>query len=98
MRARQKFSYIIENIFEPQEVFLFMQKYAGLTNKEMYGTFNMGMDYAIFLPEKDVTKALEIIKSNKLTGIHAGYAQKGAKQVIIKSKNITFSSESLDLR
>jgi phosphoribosylformylglycinamidine cyclo-ligase len=98
MRARPQFSYVIENILEPQEVFTFMQKHAGLTNKEMYGTFNMGMDYAIFLPEKDVTKALEIIKSNKFTGIPAGYIQKGAKQVIIKPKNITFSAESLDLR
>lgn len=98
MRARKSFRYIIENIFEPNDVFPFMQKHAGLTNKEMYGTFNMGMDYALFLPGDDVEKAQQIIKKNKFSSINAGYVEKGEKEVVIEPKNITFSAESLDLR
>ena len=98
MRARHNYTYIIEQIFPPQEIFLFIQKHANLTDYEMYQTFNMGADFALFLPEKDIKRALEIIKKSGFQGLDAGYVEKGGRQVIIKSKNLTFSSSSLDLR
>lgn len=98
MRARQKFTYVIENILDPQEVFNFMQKHANLTDYQMYDEYNMGMDYALFIPEKHVKKALRLITKNKFQAIHAGYVEKGERQVIIKPKNITFTSETLALR
>lgn len=98
MRARQPYTYVIEKLFEPQEVFLFIQKHANLTTYDMYDEYNMGMDFAIFLPEKHVKKAQEIVKKNKFKSIDAGYVQKGERQVIIKPKNIVFSSKTLDLR
>lgn len=98
MRASQSFTYIVEKIFEPQDVFKFIQKHANLTDYEMYETFNMGQDYTIFLPAKDVKKAKAIIKKNGFESLDAGYVAKGPRQVIIKPKNVTFSSETLDLR
>jgi len=98
MRARSNFTYVIEKIFDPQEVFLFIQKHANLDDYEMYQTFNMGMDYALFIPEKDIEKAQKIITKNKFQSINAGYIKKGEKQVIIKPKNIVFKGETLDLR
>lgn len=98
MRARGNFTYVIEKMYKPQEVFLFIQKHANLSNKEIYDTYNMGQDYAIFINPKDVKKAQEIIKKNKFESINAGYIKKGPRQVIIKPKNITYKSETLDLR
>lgn len=98
MRAKQNFSYILDKIFEPQELFLFMQKHAGLSDKEMYETFNMGMDYAVFISEKDVEKSMDIIKQNKFESIDAGYLEKGDKKVVIKPKNIIYKGSSLNLR
>ncbi len=98
MRAKENFTYIIEKIIDPQEIFLFIQKRANLSDKEMYGTYNMGMDYAIFLPEKDVKEAQKIIKENGFTSIDAGYIKKGERQVMIKPKKIIFKSETLNLR
>jgi phosphoribosylformylglycinamidine cyclo-ligase len=98
MRGRPQFTYLIEKIFEPQEVFEFIQKNAGLSDLEMYQTYNMGMDYAIFVPEKDVQKTLKIITENKFEAIDAGVVQNGEKQVIIKPKNLTFKGDTLDLR
>lgn len=98
MRARQNYTYIIEKIFEPQEIFLFIQKHTNLDDYEMYQTYNMGMDYAIFLPEKHIKKAQKIVKNNKFQSIDAGYVEKGERQVIIKPKNIIFKGETLDLR
>lgn len=98
MRAKPAFTYRIEKIFEPQEIFHFIQKHAGLSDEDMYGTFNCGQDYAIFIPVSDVKKTLEIIKKNKFQGLDAGVVEKGVKQVIIESKNIVFNAEELDLR
>lgn len=98
MRARGEFAYIVENLFEPQEVFRFIQEHAGLDEKDMYETYNMGQDYVIFVPEDDVKKTLSIIEKNKFKGMDAGYIEKGERQVILKSKNITYSGKTFNLR
>lgn len=98
MRAKQEFTYIVEKLFDPQEIFLFIKKHAGLSDYDAYDTYNMGQDYVIFLPKKDVKRAQEIIKRNKFESIDAGYVKRGPRQVIIKPKDIIFKSETLDLR
>lgn len=98
MRGRPEFSYVLEKVFEPQELFNFIQLHAGLTDYEMYETYNMGQDYAIFIHAKDVKKTLEIIKKNKFKGMDAGYVSTGKKQVSIKSKGILFDGSQLNLR
>lgn len=98
MRARPNFTYLIEKIFDPQEVFLFIQKQANLSDEKMYGTYNMGMDYALFLPEKDVKETQKIIIKNGFESLDAGIVQKGEKQVIIEPKNLVYKGATLDLR
>ncbi len=98
MRARGNFTYVVEKIFDPQEIFLFIQKYARIDDREIYSTYNMGQDYVIFVPQRDVKKTQEIIKRNKFQGLDAGYIEKGERQVIIKPKNLTYKGESLNLR
>lgn len=98
MRARGNFSYTIEKIFEPQEVFSIIQKFAELSDYQIYETYNMGQDYAIFISPTDVDKTLEIIKQTDFVGLDAGYINAGERQVIIEPKNIIFKGESLNLR
>lgn len=98
MRARQDFTYIVEKLFAPQALFLFMQKHASLSDYEMYDEFNMGQDYALFLPEKDVAKTLAMIGELGFEGLDAGYIEQGEKKVVLASKNITFEGKTLDLR
>lgn len=98
MRGKPSFTYIIEKIFKPQEVFEFIQNKGGLSDYEMYQTFNMGQDYAIFVSQKDINTALKIILKNKFQAITAGYVEKGEKQVIVKPKDIIYEGKTLDLR
>ncbi len=98
MRARANYSYVLETIYEPSELFLFIQKHARLSDYEMYQTLNMGMDYALFIPQKDVKKCLAVIKKNRFHAIDAGVVEKGKKQLIIKPKNLTYSGTTLNLR
>ncbi len=98
MRAKGEFTYVVEKLFNPQDVFLFIQKEAGLSDYEMYQTFNMGQDYCLFLPKADVKKAQQIISRNGFESLDGGYLEKGERKVIIKSKNLIFKGETLDLR
>jgi phosphoribosylformylglycinamidine cyclo-ligase len=98
MRARGNFTYILEKILEPQAVFRFIQKHANLDEFDMYHTYNMGMDYAIFIPEKDIKEAQKIVRKNKFQSIDAGYIEKGERKVIIKPKDIIFHSDTLNMR
>lgn len=98
MRAKRELTYMIEKIFKPHELFKIIQSVTNLTDKDMYATFNMGQDYAIFVPPEDIEKTLAIVRKNKFKAIKAGYVEKGRKQVIIKPKKIIYSSKTLDLR
>lgn len=98
MRSKRNFTYVIEKIFEPQEIFKFIQKWANIDDYEMYQTYNMGQDYAIFLPDTDVRKAQEIISQNGFDCLDSGYVEKGERKVVIKPKNIIFEGKTLDLR
>lgn len=98
MRARQEFTYTVEKIFEPQEVFKFIQKHASIDDYEMYQTYNMGQDFAIFIAPEDTEKALRIIKETGFEGLNAGFITKGERKVIIEPKNITFEGDTLNLR
>lgn len=98
MRARPAFSYEIEKLFPPQPVFHFIKKHAGLSERDMYQTFNMGQDYALFLSKKDAGKALRIIKKHQCTGLDAGSVQRGKKRVLLKPLGIMYDAKSLELR
>ncbi|PIS15988.1 phosphoribosylformylglycinamidine cyclo-ligase [Candidatus Roizmanbacteria bacterium CG09_land_8_20_14_0_10_41_9] len=98
MRAKGNFTYVVERIIEPQEIFHFIKKHANLTDYDMYETYNMGMDYALLIPPKNVAKTKKIIKKCGFDGIDAGYVEKGKRQVIIKPKNLVYKAETLDLR
>jgi len=98
MRAKACFTYFLEKIAVPSELFQFIQKKSGLSDYEMYSTFNMGQDYALFVNPRDTEKILGIIKMNKFQGFDAGFIQKGERKVVIRPLNMLYEGNTLDLR
>lgn len=98
MRANQEFTYVIEELPEKDELFSFIQEKAEMSDEDLYGTFNMGAGFALIIPETEADKACEIITDSGFKAITAGHVETGEKQVIIKPLNLTFKSESLNLR
>jgi phosphoribosylformylglycinamidine cyclo-ligase len=98
MRATAEFSYEIDLIPPVDEIFNFIAKHSGNDNREMYGNYNMGAGYAVYLPKPEAEKACEIIKACGLISWIAGEVREGKKQVVIKPISITFSGDSLELR
>lgn len=98
MRAKEEFSYVIENLPEIDELFKFIQEKSEMSDEDMYGTFNMGAGFAIMLPNDQAEKAVEIIKETGFKSYIAGKVEAGEKQVVIKPLNIIYKSESLNIR
>ncbi len=98
MRAKENFTYNIETLPEVDELFNFIQEKSGMSDEDMYGTFNMGAGFAVMLPEDEVKKTLQIISESGFKALKAGTVETGEKQVYIKPLNITFKSESLNIR
>jgi phosphoribosylformylglycinamidine cyclo-ligase len=98
MRATQPFSYVLEAVPEPQPEFLFMQQQAGVDDTEMYGNFNMGAGFAIYVPAAEAQKAVDLAGRQGLKALVAGRVENGPKQVVIKPKDITFAGDTLEVR
>lgn len=98
MRADKNVSYIIETVPGPQPIFSFLQKHSGANDRELYGTFNMGVGFALYLPHSDTGKVIRAAKTHGMRAWVAGFVKSGPKQVVIKEKNIVYSSSSLSIR
>jgi len=102
MRHPWAFTYVIDAIPEPQPVFTFMQEQGPITDEEMYGNFNMGAGFALYVDERHITLVTEIAQELDMTALRAGYvdeARDGKKRVIIRPKNdLTYQEETLQVR
>ena len=78
LRLNENVNFVIDDLFEPQPIFTFLQKYGNIDDKEMYQTFNMGMGLAIIVSEKDTDKSISILKKYSAAEIKAiGKIKKG---------------------
>jgi phosphoribosylformylglycinamidine cyclo-ligase len=74
---------IYKELWEVPEIFKVIQKRAGISDREMYRTFNMGIGMVIVVSKADVKKAHDTIKSFKLKPYTIGEIIKGNGEVII---------------
>ena len=98
MRATKDFTYRITAIPTPQPEFMFMQQATGTSDEEMWGNFNMGAGFAVYVPESDAQKVVATAEQCGFTALIAGKVEAGPKQVIIEPKNITFKGDTLEVR
>lgn len=98
MRARAEFTYQLDFIPPVDEVFEFIAKQSGNDKSEMYGNYNMGAGYAVYLPKSDAEKAVGTAENLGLKAWVAGEVKKGPKQVIISPEDIVFEGETLGVR
>ena len=61
-RLNNNVKFLINDGFEPQQIFKFLQKFGNIEDKEMYQTFNMGMGFAIIVSKENKDKSLKILK------------------------------------
>jgi phosphoribosylformylglycinamidine cyclo-ligase len=98
MRADAAFSYVLREVPPVPEIFSFIQEQSGNSMKEMYGNYNMGAGYAVYVPADQAQQVVDIAAGLGLKAWAAGEAREGHKDVVIEPKGITFASEDLEVR
>jgi phosphoribosylformylglycinamidine cyclo-ligase len=100
MRAMQPFVYRIEAPGKPQPVFEYIKDHAGVDLVEMYGNYNMGAGFAVYVDPRDVDDTLLAGSIANIPTWHAGnvHEEGERKAVEIERLGITFEAESMNLR
>ena len=100
MRAVEPFVYVIDRIPEPQPIFGFIQEHGPVTDEEMYGNYNMGAGFAVFVRPDVAPIVLRIADKYGYSALQAGYVDKrgGEKKLIIRPKNLEYEGSSLAVR
>ncbi|MDP2911448.1 MAG: phosphoribosylformylglycinamidine cyclo-ligase [Candidatus Omnitrophota bacterium] len=74
---------IYKELWEMPGIFKVIQKRSGISDREMYRTFNMGIGMALVVSKKDVKKAHEVLRKFKLKSWTIGEIINGNGEVII---------------
>jgi phosphoribosylformylglycinamidine cyclo-ligase len=98
MRATPEFTYRLHTVPPVDEIFDFIAEQAGNNIEEMYGNYNMGAGYAVYVPASEAAKVEKAAQDCGLQAWTAGVVEAGPKQVIIEPHGITFASDSLEVR
>lgn len=102
MRANEPFTYVINELPKQLPIFDFIQEHGSIEDREMYGNYNMGAGFALFVPDSSVSDLMYILhryqEADWFGANVAGHIEKGPKRVIIKPKNVTFEGDELAVR
>ena len=74
---------IYKELWDMPGIFNVIQKRAGISDREMYRTFNMGIGMVLVVSKTDVKKAHEVLKKSRLKSWTIGEIIKGNGEVII---------------
>lgn len=100
MRAEEPFVYRLHTIPQPHPVFGFIQEQGPVDIEEMYGNYNMGAGFAVYVRPDDATRVVEISEAHGIRAIIAGevHKQGDAKKVVIEPLGIEYDGSTLGVR
>jgi phosphoribosylformylglycinamidine cyclo-ligase len=100
MRLAEPLVYRITQLAPRLPIFDFIAQAAGLDAREMYGTFNMGAGFAVYVAPADVPRCLALAEQVGIRAWQAGVIEKqGArKAVVIEPLGVEFAEDTLQIR
>ncbi|MEP7301416.1 MAG: AIR synthase-related protein [Caldimonas sp.] len=98
MRHRSPFTYRIHAVPEVPAVLRFIQTEALLSDRDAYGTFNMGAGFALFVAGEDAEPALAVARKAGIDAWIAGTVQTGPKRLVIEPLGLEYDGSELGLR
>jgi phosphoribosylformylglycinamidine cyclo-ligase len=100
MRLDAPFVYRIETVPPPQPVFALIAATAQLDAREMYGTFNMGVGFAVYVAPGDADRCVALARQAGFTASVAGVVRREGdrKAVEIVPLGLAFGGETLHIR
>lgn len=98
MRAPKDFTYTLDFVPEVPEEFDFIAEQAGNSVADMYGNYNMGAGFAVYVPKRDVKTVVKCAEVAGFKAWDAGEVKDGPKRVIINPVNVAFEGKDLEVR
>lgn len=75
---------INKNSYEVPYIFKYLQEKGGISEHDMYNTFNMGIGMSVVVPAKDKEKAIETLKAHDVPAYEIGVIRKGDVGIVIE--------------
>jgi phosphoribosylformylglycinamidine cyclo-ligase len=88
----------VHTLPEVPPVLSFIQRLAQQDDHEAYGTLNMGAGFALFVPEDQAQRTVEIAVANGVAATLAGVVEAGDKELLVEPLGLRFAAEDLQLR
>jgi phosphoribosylformylglycinamidine cyclo-ligase len=98
LRHPAPLSYHVTRLPEVPPVLRFIQRHAGLDDRQAYSTFNMGAGFALFVPAATAARTVQIAQGLGIGALLAGAVQGGPKQLTIEPLQLRFDAHDLQLR
>lgn len=98
MRHAKALTYRISTLPPVPPVLSFIQREAGMPDKDAYGTFNMGAGFALYVKRTDAEACVNVARQCGTDAWVVGHVESGPKQVIIEPLKIQFGADELHLR
>lgn len=98
MRHPAPWTYCIHTLPAVPTVLQFLQAETGSSDRDAYGTLNMGAGFALFVAAGEAERTVQIAAAAGVPAWLAGSVEAGPRQVVIEPLRLTFAAEDLHLR
>ncbi len=100
MRLAEPFVYRVTRVPPPHPVFKFIMGAGPVETREAYATFNMGVGFAVYVDQNDVSQALSVAAATGFAAWVGGHVERQGdrKAVEIDPLGITFEGDTLQVR
>jgi phosphoribosylformylglycinamidine cyclo-ligase len=97
MRAPQDLVYVIDDLPPVPPVLAYLAEQAGMSERDAYGTFNMGAGWAVYVDQDRAGEVVEAAGAVGMTARIGGRIEEGARAVELTGPGISYSGDELEL-
>jgi phosphoribosylformylglycinamidine cyclo-ligase len=97
MRAPADLVYVVDDLPPVPPVLSFLADQAGMSDRDAYGTFNMGAGWAVFVEASQADEVVQAATAAGMTARLAGHLEAGDRAVELAGLGITYSGSELEL-
>ena len=98
MRHPADFTYRIHTLPDLPPVLRFIQGAAGMSDRDAYGTFNMGAGFALFVAAEDAERTAAVARKSGVDAWVAGTVEAGSRRLLIEPLGVEYAGSELGLR
>ncbi len=98
MRHSAALTYRIHTLPDVPPVLRFIQGGAGMSDRDAYGTFNMGAGFALFVAAEDAERTTAVARKAGIDAWLAGRVESGPKRLLIDPLGLEYDGAELGLR